>query len=89
MSLKKSAMAAIAAVSMVVVPAVAHAAQSQSAASKLSVRAAPAQVVRAGAVQNDENGLGGGSVFIALLAAVAVVVGIAIAAGGSDGPTSP
>jgi hypothetical protein len=89
MSLKKSAMAAIAAVSLVAVPAMASAAQSQSAASKLSVRAVPAKVVRAGAAQRDASGLGGGSVIMAILAAVAVAVGIAIAADGSNGPTSP
>jgi hypothetical protein len=90
MSLRKSVMAAAVAVSMVAMPTVVQAAQA-NAASKLSVRAAPAvqKNVRAGAAKRDANNLGGGSVIIAILAAVAVVAGIVIAADGSDAPTSP
>jgi hypothetical protein len=86
MSLRKSALAAAAALSIVAVPTVAQA----SAASKLSLRAAPAvtAVSRAGAARG-ESDIGGGSVIIAILAAVAVVVGIVIAADGSDSPSSP
>jgi hypothetical protein len=91
MSLRKSAIAALAAVSMVAMPTAVYAAQAQSsAASKLSVRAAPAvKSVRAGATTRDQSNLGGGSVIIAILAAVAVIVGIVIAADGSNSPTSP
>lgn len=90
MSLRKSVMAAAVAVSMVAVPAVANAA-SANAASKLSVRAAPAvsKNVRAGAARDEASNLGGGSVIIAILAAVAVIAGIVIAADGSDSPSSP
>jgi hypothetical protein len=90
MSLRKSVMAAAVAVSMVAMPTVVHAAQA-NAASKLSVRSAPAvqKNVRDGARQGEASNIGGGSVIIAILAAVAVIAGIVIAADGSDGPTSP
>ncbi len=88
MSFKKSALAAVAAVSLVAVPTFAQAA-SQSPASKLSVRAVPTKVVRAGAAQTKANNIGGGSTIVALLAAVAVAVGIAVAAGGNNNPKSP
>lgn len=80
MSLRKSVMAAVAAVSLVAVPTMAQAAP---AVSKLSV----ATSTRAGDAETSE--LGGGSVIIAILAAVAVIAGIIIAADGSDGATSP
>jgi hypothetical protein len=88
MSLRKSIVAASVALSMVAVPAVAHAAD--AAASKLSVRAAPAvsKVARSGAAKRDANNLGG-SVLIAVLAAAAVIAGVVVAADGSDAPTSP
>jgi hypothetical protein len=90
MSLRKSVMAAAVAVSMVAVPTIANAA-SANAASKLSVRAAPAvqKNVRAGVSQNEASNIGGGSVIIAILAAVAVIAGIVIAADGKDKPASP
>jgi hypothetical protein len=88
MSLKKSALAAVAAISLVAVPTFAQAA-TQSPASKLSVRGTPAKVVRAGAAQTKANGIGGGSTIVALLAAIAVAVGIAVAAGGNNSPKSP
>jgi hypothetical protein len=86
MSLRKSAMAALAAASLVVVPSVAFAAQG-SAASKLSVRSAPAvqKAVRAKAVRGEQNEFGG-SIALAVAAAVAVIVGIVIAADGSSSP---
>jgi hypothetical protein len=89
MSLKKSAMAAIAAVSLVAVPTMVQAAQSQSAASKLSVSAVASKQVRAGASSRDASQLGGGSAIIAILAALAVIAGIVIAADGSNTPSSP
>ncbi len=90
MSLRKSVMAAAVAVSMVGMPTVVHAAQA-NAASKLSVRAAPAVQtnVRAGVRKNEASNLGGGSVIIAIVAAAAVIAGIVIAADGSNSPTSP
>jgi hypothetical protein len=86
MSLRKSAMAALAAASLVVVPSVAYAAEG-SAASKLSVRSAPAvqKAVRAKAVRGDRSELGG-SILLPILAAVAVIAGIVIAADGSSSP---
>jgi hypothetical protein len=84
MSIRKAAMAAIVATSMVVVPTVAQAAAAnQTAVSKLSVRSAP-QV--SGSKQSE---LAGGSVIIALLAAAAVIAGIVVAANGSSKPKSP
>jgi hypothetical protein len=79
MSLRKSALAAAAALSIVAVPTVA-----QASAVALPV----ASVERAGAAEGDSE-IGGGSVIIAILAAVAVIVGIVIAADGSDSPSSP
>ncbi len=87
MSLKKSTLAAIAAVSLVAVPTIASAAP--AAASKLSVRAAPAKVVRSGAADQRASNIGGGGPFVAILAAVLVAVGIAVAADGSSAPKSP
>ncbi len=89
MSLRKSLAVATVALSLVAAPAVAQTAG--SAASKLSVRAAPAvqKNVRAGAVQKNANNIGGGSTIIAILAAVAVIAGIVIAADGSNKPKSP
>ncbi len=87
MSIRKAAMAALVAGSMVVVPTVAQAAQAnQTAVSKLSVRSAP---VRQGATVAKQNELQGGSIIIALLAAAAVIAGIVIAADGSNNPSSP
>jgi hypothetical protein len=86
MSLRKSFTAAAVAAAMIAVPTVVHAAEA-SAASKLSVRAAPAvqKNVRAGAAKRDANQLGG-SVLIAVLAAAAVIAGIVVVADGSDSP---
>jgi len=87
MSIRKAAMAALVAGSMVVVPTVAQAAQAnQTAVSKLSVRSAQ---VRQGATVTKKNDLQGGSLILALLAAAAVIGGIIIAADGSNNPTSP
>jgi uncharacterized Zn-binding protein involved in type VI secretion len=87
MNLRKSVIAATAAVSLVAIPTIAQAAPAQTtAASKLSVRSAPAvrQGVRVSKVNKQD---GGGSLIIALLAAAAVVAGIVIAAdGGSKSP---
>jgi len=83
----KTAMTAVAAVSMVAMPVVAQAAQNRAAVSKLSVGAAP--VSRVGATVRDTNKDGdGGSIIIALLAAAAVVAGIVIAADNNNTPTS-
>jgi hypothetical protein len=86
MSLRKSVLAAAAVVSLVAAPAAVNAAQA-SAASKLSVRSAPAaqKAVRASAARKDRSELGG-SVIIAVLAAVAVIAGIVIVADGSSSP---
>jgi uncharacterized Zn-binding protein involved in type VI secretion len=87
MSFKKVAIATITAMSLVVVPTIAQAAQAQATtASKLSVRAAPA--VRNGARVGEENNLGG-SIVIALAAAAAVIAGIIIATRGRSTPRSP
>lgn len=84
MNIRKAAMAALIAGSMVAVPTLAQAAQAnQAAVSKLSVRSAPQ--VR-GSKQSE---LRGGSVIIALLAAAAVIAGIVVAANGSSKPKSP
>jgi hypothetical protein len=88
MSLRKSALAVAAVVSLVAVPTVA-AAQTVPA-SKLSVRAAPAtqKALRATATRGKRSEVGG-SIVIALLAAAAVVAGIVVAADGSNSPSSP
>lgn len=85
MSIRKAAMAALAAASMVVVPTVAHAAQ--PVAQKLSVSKNVRQGAQSAATKNDL--AGGGSLIIALLAAAAVIAGIVIAADGNDSPSSP
>ncbi len=88
MNIGKTAMAVVAAASLVVVPTIAQAASAnQSAASRLSVASAP--VARSGAKIVRKNELKGGSIIIALLAAAAVIGAIVIAADGSNGPTSP
>ena len=87
MSIRKAAMAALVAGSMVVVPTIAQAASAnQTAVSKLSVRSAQ---VRSGAVVAKKDELAGGSLIIALLAAAAVIGGIVIASGGGNNATSP
>ena len=87
MSIRKAAMAALIAGSMVVVPTIAQAAPAnQTAVSKLSVRSAQ---VRSGKTLVKRNELGGGSLIIALLAAAAVIGGIVIAADGGNNATSP
>jgi hypothetical protein len=87
MSIRKAAMAALVAGSMVVVPTIAQAAQAnQTAVSKLSVRSAQ---VRQGATVAKKSDLQGGSLILALLAAAAVIGGIVIAADGGNNPTSP
>jgi uncharacterized membrane protein YjgN (DUF898 family) len=81
MSIRKATMAAIVAVSMVVVPTVAQAA-TQSAASKLSVRSA--QKISG----SKESKARPGSTIIAIMTAIAVVGGIGIGAGGGSKSTS-
>jgi hypothetical protein len=85
MSLRKSALAAFIAASVVAVPAVAN------DANQLSVRSAPAvqKSVRARAAKRDASNVGGGSVIIAILAAAAVIAGIVVAADGGSSPSSP
>lgn len=83
MSIRKAAMAALVATSMVAVPTVV-AAQTANPAAKLSVT----KQVRKSAVAGNEE-LKGGSVIIALLAAAAVIAGIVIAADGGNNATSP
>ena len=85
MSIRKAAMAALVAGSMVVVPTVAVAQANQTAVSKLSVRSAQRQ----GAAVAKKNELQGGSLIIALIAAAAVIGGIVIAADGGGAPASP
>jgi hypothetical protein len=87
MNIRKAAMAALIAGSMVAVPTLAQAAPaSQTAVSKLSLRSAQ---VRSGKTVVKKNDLGGGSIVIALLAAAAVIGGIVIAADGGNGANSP
>lgn len=84
MSIRKAAMAALVATSMVAVPTVA-AAQTNPAA-KLSV----ASVQRAGApVAAGKSNVKGGSLIIGVLVAAAVVAAVVIAGGGSNKATSP
>jgi hypothetical protein len=84
MSIRKAAMAALVAASMVAVPTIAQAAE--PVAQKLSVT----KNVRQGAAKvARKNDLAGGSVIIAVLAAAAVIAGIVIAADGNDAPASP
>lgn len=87
MSIRKAAMAALVAGSMVVVPTIAQAASAnQTAVSKLSVRSGQ---IRSGAIVAKKNSLGGSSLIIALLAAAAVVGGIVVAASSGNNATSP
>jgi len=86
MNLRKSITTVAAAIAMVAVPTVASAAQ--SSASRLSVAPAVTKSVRASSAQTKNNNLGG-SVIIAVLAAAAVIAGIAIAADGSNDAVSP
>jgi hypothetical protein len=88
MSLRKSVLAAAAVVSLVAVPTVAAA--QTAAASKLSVRAAPAtqKAVRSTAARGERSEMGG-SIVIALLAAAAAIAAIVVAADGSNAPSSP
>lgn len=80
--------AAATALSLIAVPVVAQAATAKtSSVSKLSVRAAPA--VRQGARVGKVAKLEGGSIAIALVAAVAVIGGIIIAADGGNNSSSP
>lgn len=82
MKVLKNTLAVAAAFAMVGAPVIASAAP----ASKLSV----SQSARVStAARKDASQLQGGSVFIALLAAVAVIAGIVVASGGSNGPKSP
>jgi hypothetical protein len=83
MNLRNKITTVAAAIAMVAVPTIASAAP---AAQALSVRASVP--VRAASVQKDESKLGG-SIFIALLAAAAVVAGIIVASDGSNKPKSP
>lgn len=83
MSVRKTLMTSLAIASMVAVPTIAQAAP--TAASKLSVRAAPARV---GAVQSRKSELHGSGIIIAVLAAAAVIAGVVIAADSNNSPTS-
>lgn len=88
MSIRKAAMAAFVAGSMVVVPTVAQAASAnQTAVSKLSVASAP--VARQGARVAKKNDVRGGSVIIAVTAAAAAIAAAVIGADGSNKPSSP
>ena len=79
MSFKKASMAAMLAVSMAGTPVLAQTAPS----------AAPLSVAeRSGAATDDANELRGGFI-IPLLAVLAVILGLVVAFGGGDDPTSP
>jgi uncharacterized Zn-binding protein involved in type VI secretion len=83
MGIRKTAVAAIVAFSMVAVPTVVQAAQANQTVSKVAVaRVGASSTVKA-------NELRGGSIIIALLAAAAVIGGIIIAADGKKSPRSP
>lgn len=82
MSVSKTAVSAIMALSLVAVPTLASAAP---AASRLSIGAVSA---RAGAHTVGGKKVVGGGIIIAILAAAAVVGGIVIAAGGNKTPAS-
>lgn len=82
MSVKKLATAAIAAVSMAVVPVSAMAAPGKDA------RPAAAKV-RAGAAQTGASKLSGEQTILAIVAALAIGTAILIAANGNSKPTSP
>lgn len=88
MSLRKSVIAASAALSMIVIPTIAQAAPT-AAVSKLSIRGANAvrQGVRVKKASKQDGGIG--TIVIAVLAAAAVVGGIVVAADGSSAPASP
>jgi hypothetical protein len=86
MSIRKAAMAAMAAASIVVVPAVAQAAPTNQVGVS---KAASAPVARQGASVKKKSDLRGGSIIIGLIAAAAIIAGIVIAADGSNNPTSP
>ena len=87
MYIRKAAMAALIAGSMVAVPTISQAAPAnQAAVSKLSVRSAQ---LRLGKTVTKKNELGGTSLIIALVAAAAVVGGIAVAASSGSNATSP
>jgi hypothetical protein len=84
MGIRKTAVAAIVAFSMVAVPTVVQAAQANQTVSKVAV-------ARVGASTSAQKAseLRGGSIIIALLAAAAVIAGIVIAADGKKSPRSP
>lgn len=83
MKIRKAAMAALIAGSMIALPTIAQAAP---AVSKLSIRSAQ---VRGGAAVAKKNELAGASLLIALAAAGAVIGGIVIASSGGNSATSP
>lgn len=87
MSIRKAAMAALVATSMVAVPTVAQAAQTANPAAKLSVASAQRVGAPMGAVE--KNKLKGGSTILLVLAAAAIIAGIVIAADGGNNATSP
>ncbi len=79
----KKTLAVAAAFAMVGAPVIASAANPASNVATSRVASKSARV--GSAVQKNSN-IGGGSTIIALLAALAVIAGIAIAAGGSKSP---
>jgi len=81
MSFKKASLVAMLAVSMTGTQVLAQTATAASSA--------PTQAARSGADMEDENELRGGA-FIALLAIIAIIIGILCAMGGDDdNPVSP
>ena len=87
MKVLKNTLAVAAAFAMVGAPVVASAA---NPASKLSVSQSVNKSARAGvAVRKDGSDIRGGSTIVALGAAALVILGIVLAAGGSNSPSSP
>jgi hypothetical protein len=86
MSIRKAAMAALVAASIVAVPTVAQAASANQVAVS---KTASVPVARQGAEAKKKSDLRGGSIIIGLIAAAAIIAGIVIAADGSNNPTSP
>ena len=87
MYIRKAAMAALIAGSMVAVPTISQAAPAnQAAVSKLSVRSAQ---LRLGKTVTKKNELGGPGVILAVIGAAAAIGGIVVAASSGNNATSP
>jgi uncharacterized membrane protein HdeD (DUF308 family) len=80
----RGALSAVTALALVVTPTAAAAAPASAAARTTASVVAPAEETVDG-----ENALRGGGIFVALLAAIAVILGIIIAINEDDEPNSP